>query len=92
MAPNANASESHARLLRRLAVVADEGRPEFIRLAAIRSVQAMLPDANPLARESSDQLLDRVLRPWDVRAYLVAGRGVMRTVSRPPISMRDVWA
>lgn len=80
------------RMLRRLAVVADEAKPEFIRIAAIRSIQKMLPSGNPLAREPSDQLLDRILRPWDSRMYLVAGRGVMRTVSRPPVSMRDVWA
>jgi len=92
MTPTANDETYTVRLLKRLAVVADEGRPEFIRLAAIRAIQKMLPSTNPLTQESSGQLLDRVLRPWDVRSYLIGGRGQLRAVSRPPASLRDVWA
>lgn len=80
------------RLLKRLAVVADEGRPEFVRLAAIRSIQKMLPSINPLCNRSADELLEAVLPVWGNRLYLIGGRGQLRTVSRPPRSLRDVWS
>lgn len=80
-----------ARLLMRLGVVVDEGFSYQVRLSAVRAIQAMLDADNPLRRESADDLLDRVLRPWDKRIYLVAGRGVERQVTRPPAGLRDVW-
>lgn len=82
--------EWKARLRKRLAVVAGDW-PYQVRIAAIKSVQSMLDADNPLRRESADDLLERVLRPWDRRIYLVAGRGVERQVTRPPLGLRDVW-
>lgn len=80
------------RLLKRLALVVDERRPEFVRLAAIRSVQRMLPDTNPLRSEAPESLLDRTLRPWDNRLYRENGRGILRRVTIPPASLMDVWS
>jgi len=91
MAPTQK-SEYQVRLLKRLSIVVDLSRPDFIREAAIKSVQAMLPSENPLRLEEPSDLLERVLPSWGSRRYLVDGRGVMRTVSRPPTSLRDVWS
>lgn len=82
----------HGRLLRRLNVIVDDRWAYSIRLAAVKAAQQMLDDRNPLRSRSAEDLLDSVLQPWDVRLYLERGRGVLRTVTRPPISMRDVWA
>lgn len=92
MTQTANDETYRLRLLKRLGVIVDEGKPYRIRLCATRSIQAMLPDSNPLKRESAEDLLDRILQPWDSRVYLERGRGQLRTVSRPPRSLRDVWS
>ena len=84
-------SEYQSRLLWLLAVVTDGSRGDRARLAAIKAVQQMLPDGNPLRLEEPNDLLDRLLQPWESRSYLVNGRSVMRTVSRPPASLRDAW-
>jgi hypothetical protein len=89
---NDDLEQWRVRLRKRLTVVADEGHSYQVRLSAVRSIQAMLDADNPLRRESPDDLLERVLRPWGRRIYLVAGRGVERQVTRPPVSLRDVWA
>lgn len=88
MPPN---EDNRARLLRRLAVVVDDRWTYQIRLSAVQAIQVSLPDGNPLRGENAEQLLDRALKPWDCRLYLQNGRGIMRRVSRPPISLRDVW-
>lgn len=80
------------RLRKRLGVIVSDRWSYRIRLCAVRAVQGMLPAENPLKQESAESLLDRTLQPWDVRLYLERGRGVLRTVTRPPISMRDVWS
>ena len=80
-----------ARLIKRLAVVVDDAQPLRVRLCAIRAVQAMLPEVNPLRREPPEDLLDRIKRPWELRIFLVRGRGVERPVQRPPQSLADVW-
>lgn len=86
-----NLDEWLVRLRKRLAVVVDEGHSYQVRLSAVRAIQASLDADNPLRRESADDLLERVLRPWEKRIFLVAGRGVERQVTRPPVSLRDVW-
>jgi hypothetical protein len=88
---NDDLEQWRVRLRKRLAVVADYGWPYQVRIAAIKSVQSMLDADNPLRRESADDLLERVLRPWAKRTYLVAGRGVERQVTRPPVSLRNLW-
>jgi hypothetical protein len=77
-----------ARLRRRLTVITEDDRPS-VRLAAIRAVQSMLPNDDALARESPESLLRRVLVPWSKRAY--RGGGPDRQVTRPPLSLMDVW-
>ena len=84
-------SEHRARLLRRLAVAADIHQPYSIRLAAVAAVLKMLPTANPLRSATAEELLERMKQPWDVRLYLENGRGVERQVTRPPVSLADVW-
>jgi hypothetical protein len=82
-----NADDARARYLRRLAVAADEGRPYPIRVAALR---AALPDGHFLKAAPDRELEDRLARPWDVRLYLIGGRGVEQTVRRPPTCLGDV--
>ena len=84
-------SAERARLLKRLAVVVSEDWPYTVRRAAIRAVQSMLPDVNPLKRVPADALLDQIKPPWETRTYLERGRGVRRPVQRPPQSIADVW-
>lgn len=85
-------TEWHGRLLRRLAVVVNEHWTYSIRLAAIKAVQSMLPDGNPLKQENPENLLDRALPAWGTRLYLEGGRRITRRVCRPPVSLRDVWS
>jgi hypothetical protein len=84
-------SEDRARLLKRLALIVDESRPYSIRLAATGSVQKMLSPTNPLRSLPAEELLEQAKRSWDSRLYLENGRGVLRRVQRPPISLQDVW-
>jgi hypothetical protein len=85
--------EQRARLLRRLALIVDETRPTFIRLAAIRAVQRSLAIENPLRLETAMELLDRVMPPWATRPYRNGyGRFEERLVQRPPTGLRDVWS
>jgi hypothetical protein len=84
--------EYRARLLRRLAVVVDEGKPHGIRRAAVVAVQSMLRDGNPLKAEDPDNLLERTLPAWGNRLYLIAGRRRYARVQRPPTALSDVWA
>lgn len=82
-----DADESRSRFLRRLAVAGDEGRSYTIRVAALRSV---LSDGHSLKDAPNTELAERLTRPWDVRWYLINGRGAERTVQRPPLCLRDV--
>ena len=82
-----SADESRARYLKRLAVAADEDRPYTIRVAAIR---AALPDGHSMKAAPYGELAARLTRPWDKRTYLINGRGVERTVQRPPACLGDV--
>jgi hypothetical protein len=82
-----NPDEGRARFVKHLAVAADEDRPYPIRIAALR---AALPDGHSLKAAPDGDLAARLTRPWDVRAYVVNGRGVERTVQRPPVCLRDV--
>jgi phage I-like protein len=82
-----SADDARARYLRRLAVAADEGRAYPIRVAAVR---AALPDGHSLKVAPYGELAARLTRPWDVRTYLMNGRGVERTVTRPPACLGDV--
>jgi hypothetical protein len=84
--------ESRARYLRRLGLVADESRSHVVRLAAVRSIQRMLPPAHPFRLETAESLLNRTKQPWETRLYLVNGRGVKGYVQRPPMSIADVWS
>jgi hypothetical protein len=84
-------SVTRARFLRRLSIIVDESRSDFIRLAAIRKVQSMLLDINPIRYETPEVLLDRIKQSWEMRPYLTGGRVQARTVQRPPISLADVW-
>jgi hypothetical protein len=88
----AQQSEYQSRLLWLLAVVTDGSRDDTTKLAAIKAVQQMLPDGNPLRLESAESLLDRTLPAWGTRSFLVGGRAVRRRVLRPAQSLRDVWA
>ena len=81
-----------ARLLRRLALVVDASRPDYVREAAVAAVQKMLSPDNPLRLEAAYDLLDRVLPAWSSRLYRENGRAVLRKVTRPPISLADVWS
>jgi hypothetical protein len=89
--PTQQDDEYRARLLKRLALVADESRPEEIRLAATSAVQKMLPVGNPLRSIPAEELLNQAKRPWQTRLVLQDGRGVERRVQRPPQSIADVW-
>ncbi|WP_433965980.1 hypothetical protein [Tunturiibacter gelidiferens] len=85
-------SEHQTKLLNRLAVIVDLSRPDYIREAAIREIQQLLPDTNPLRGEEPSELLERVLPPWGTRTYLVKReRPRIGKVSRPPTGLRDVW-
>jgi hypothetical protein len=88
MMPN---DEYRARLLKRLALVVSDEKTYRIRLCAVRSIQASLPAGNPLKWVEAEELLDRASKPWDSRLYLIGGRGQLRRVSRPPVSLSDVW-
>lgn len=87
--PNAvpSADAARVRYLKRLAVAADEDRPYPIRVAALR---AALPDGHSLKAAPDTELAARLTRPWDKRTYLIGGRGVERTVQRPPRCLGDV--
>jgi hypothetical protein len=84
-------SVTRARFMRRLSIIVDESRSDFIRLAAIRKVQAMLPEINPIRLQNLEKLLDSVKRPWETRPYLIGGRPQMRPVKRPPQTIGDLW-
>ena len=90
MTPN---EESHARLLKRLALVVSEEHTYRIRLCAIHAIQASLPNANPLKQVQAEELLDSVLPPWATRPYRNGnGRFEERVVQRPqPLGLADVW-
>ena len=85
-------TDDRARMLKRLALIVDDSRPSFMREAAIRAVQSSLAPTNPLRLESASDLLDRILPAWGVRLYRENGRAVLRKVTRPPISLADVWS
>jgi|ERR1035437_5903152 hypothetical protein len=82
-----SADESRIRYLKRLAVASDEGVPYGIRVAALR---AALPSGHFLKDAPDRELSGRLSRPWDVRSYLMSGRGVERKVQRPPTCLSDV--
>jgi hypothetical protein len=84
--------DAKARYIRRLGLVTDESRPHVVRLAAVRSIQRMLPPGHPFRNETADGLLDRMKQPWETRVHLVNGRGVKGRVQRPPMSLADVWS
>jgi hypothetical protein len=88
-------SEDHAtwkaRLLRRLAVVVDDGQTYMVRIAAIRAVQEMFDVDSSIRCEDAHSLLDRVLNSWDTREELRGGRYAECRVKRPPEGLRDVW-
>jgi hypothetical protein len=84
--------ESRARYIRRLSLITDESRPHVVRLAAVRSVQRMMPPAHPFRSETAESLLDRIKQPWEPRVYLVSGRSVKGLVKRPPTSLADLWS
>jgi hypothetical protein len=87
-----NSDRKHQRWLHRLAVVADLALSDRLRLAAIRAIQASLPEINPLKHIKPVALLGRVLYPWDERPYLSKyGRYEDRPVSRPPTAIADLW-
>lgn len=79
------------RLRKRLALVVDYGQPYRVRLCATRAIQGMMDANHPLRRESAEELLERVLRPYDKREFIVERRTVMLPVRRPPQSLLDVW-
>jgi hypothetical protein len=79
------------RWLHALRIVSDLTLPEEMRLAALVRVQAGLADINPLKHVRTPVLLQRVLPPWAERTYLRNGRGVLLRVSRPPVSISDVF-
>ena len=85
-------TDYQVRLLKRLALVVDCSRSDRIRLAAIRAIQKMLPEENPLRAETPESLLDRTLPAWGTRSFLVNGRTVQKRVLRPVQSLRDVWS
>ena len=72
-------------------VVADPTLSDRHRAAAINRIKEMLPESNSLKRIKTSRLLDTVLPPWAERVYLVNGRGVERQVTRPPVSLADLW-
>jgi hypothetical protein len=84
-------SVARARFLRLLRIVTDEGRPEIIRLSAIRRLQAMVSEMNPIKHRSPEALFDQIKQPWETRPFLLNGRAVRGQVLRPPISLADVW-
>jgi hypothetical protein len=84
--------DAKGRYTRRLGLVTDESRPHVVRLAAVRSVQRMMPPAHPFRSETAESLLDRIKQPWEPRVYLVSGRSVKGLVKRPPTSLADLWS
>ena len=75
------------RWLHRLAVIGDATLSGRVRLAAIRAVQARLPDQNPLKLTKADRLLESVKWPWETK-YTNRGDVV---VARPAQSLDDLW-
>lgn len=90
MQGNADLEAWRARLRRRLAVVVDEGLSYRIRISAVKAIQAMMSD-HSISRENPDDLLARVLRPWQTRERLIGNRMARVPVTRPPVSVMDVW-
>jgi hypothetical protein len=86
-------SEDRARLLRRLALVVDGSRPDYIREAAGAAVQRMLSPGNPLRSKTAAELLSEIKQPWETKAVRNQwGRYEQRPVCRPlPESPADVW-
>jgi hypothetical protein len=77
----------------RLAVAADDGFPSYVRLAAVRAIQSILPEGSTLRSASAESLLSRIKQPWETRMHKNAhGRYVEGPVLRPfPTSLRDLW-
>jgi hypothetical protein len=78
-------------LLRRLAVIANEDRPDFIRCATIAEIQTMFAPGHALRSKSPAELLAEVKPPWGTRLYLVGGRAIEKRVQRPPQTIQDLW-
>lgn len=89
--PSADREAARARFLKRLALVADEMQPDFVRMAAIRAVKQILSTTHPYQTRTAQDLLDNVKRTWDTRTFLEGGRGTERRVLRPPQSLADLW-
>ena len=81
----------HKRWLHALRIVTDASLPEETRLAALTRVQNGIPDINPIKHVRTTVLLQRVLPHWAERIYMKNGRGVELRVSRPPVSIADVF-
>jgi hypothetical protein len=92
MQPGEDHAAWKARLMKRLTVVVDTGQTHQIRLAAIRAVQQMYGPDSSLRKEGADDLLGRVLNPWDRKETEVDRRTCWIPVKRPPQGVRDVWA
>ena len=83
----------HERLLRRLAVVCDDGESYQVRLAVAGAVLDALPPSHPLRSRTSAELVTTVLDPWQTKTvWDPTRRGwTERTVARPPLTLADVW-
>jgi hypothetical protein len=84
-------SEDRVLLLRRLVVIVDEHRPDFVRRATIAEIQQMLQLGHPLRSKSPAELLAKIKQPWGTRLYLEGGHAIEKRVQRPPQSINDLW-
>lgn len=85
--------EARLRLQKRLAIIASD-MTDFIRLAAIKAVQASLDPRHSKRSANPYTLLNSVLPRWASRLYRHPGTGRVEsmTVKTPPLSILDVWA
>jgi hypothetical protein len=77
-------------MLDRLARIVDPSEPEDIRRNALEEVISSLPASHPYRLLAIETLYTRLLPDFACRLYLVNGRGSLRQVSRPPVSLQDV--
>jgi hypothetical protein len=77
-------------MLDMLATVADTAEREDMRMDALAEIVASLPPSHPYRLVAVETLYTRLLPDFACRLYLVNGRGTLRQVSRPPISLQDV--
>jgi hypothetical protein len=77
-------------MLDMLALIVDPSQSEDVRLDALADAVSRLPETHPYRSVPVDRLYGQLLPDFACRLYLVNGRGSLRQVSRPPVSLQDV--